>query len=100
MSESSSTQVHTVETIVQHAYFGRRKIFTSVDAITAENVVDVVRNAYITHLQNKSEIDYLYGYYKGKQPILNKVTTAREDINNIVTVNRANEIVAFKVGYQ
>lgn len=100
MSESSSTVTQNTEVIVHHALFGRRKILTSVDAITAENVVAVVRDAYITHLQNRSEIEYLYNYYKGKQPILNKVTTAREDINNIVTVNHANEIVSFKVGYQ
>ena len=100
MSESSTNIEYTTEAVVRHALFGRRKIMTSADAITADNVVDVVRDAYITHLMNKGEIDYLYNYYKGKQPILNKTVAVREDINNIVTVNRANEIVAFKVGYQ
>lgn len=100
MSESSSTVTQNTEVIVHHALFGRRKILTSVDAITAENVVAVVRDAYITHLQNRSEIEYLYNYYKGKQPILGRTKDFRPNIVNNLVVNRANEIVTFKVGYQ
>lgn len=79
--------------------FGRRKIFTDVDIITPNNVVEVLRTALVTHLKNKSEIEYLYAYYKGKQPILNRTKDVRPEINNKVVVNRANEIVSFKVGY-
>ena len=80
-------------------YFGRRKIFTDVDTITAENVVSVLQKALTVHNQNKVEIEYLYEYYNGKQPILYRKKDVRPEIMNIVVENRANEIVSFKVGY-
>lgn len=81
------------------SYFGRRKIFTDVDTITRENVADVLRKALATHWANKAEIEYLYKYYKGEQPILQRTKDVRPEIMNIVVENRANEIVSFKVGY-
>lgn len=81
------------------ALFGRRVIYTDEAEITAANVVDVVRNAFIPHLQNVDEINYLYDYYKGNQPILNRIKNVRPEINNKIVVNYANEIVSFKVGY-
>lgn len=80
-------------------FFGRRKIFTDVDTITRENVADVLRKALGTHWANKSEIEYLYKYYKGEQPILQRTKDVRPEIMNMVVENRANEIVSFKVGY-
>ena len=82
-----------------HTFFGRRIIKTDVDEITRENVADVLRKALATHWANKSEIDYLYDYYKGRQPILQRVKDVRPEIKNMVVENRANEIVSFKVGY-
>ena len=41
----------------------------------------------------------MYNYYKGDQPVINRVKEFRPDIVNHVVVNRANEIVTFKVGY-
>ena len=79
--------------------YGRRVITTDVDEITSENVVDVLRDAMNTHELNRSEIDYLWKYYKGNQPILNRTKTVRPEICNKVVENRANEIVSFKVGY-
>ena len=79
--------------------FGRRIITTDVDEITAENVVDVLRDAMSVHELNRSEIEYLWNYYKGKQPILTRTKTVRPEICNKVVENRANEIVSFKVGY-
>ncbi len=78
---------------------GRRIIKTSVGQITRENVLDVLNKALATHYINRSEIDYLYKYYKGDQPILYRVKEVRSDICNKVVENRANEIVSFKVGY-
>ena len=80
-------------------YYGRRKIFTDVDTITKENVVEVLQKALFVHNQNKTEIDYLYRYYKGEQPIIHRTTDVRPEICNIIVENRANEIVSFKVGY-
>ena len=79
--------------------YGRRVITTDVDKITAENVVDVLRDAMSVHELNRSEIEYLWKYYKGDQPILTRAKTVRPEICNKIVENRANEIVSFKVGY-
>lgn len=78
---------------------GRRTIMTSVDEITDENVIDVLQKAMNVHEFNRSEIDYLYRYYKGDQPIRYRVKDVRPEICNRIVENRANEIVSFKVGY-
>ena len=79
--------------------FGRRKIYTDEAEITAENVVDVLNKAMSVHALNQSEIQYLWDYYRGKTPILGKTKEVRENINHKINVNRANEIVSFKLGY-
>lgn len=81
------------------AMFGRKKIFTDVDSVDETNVLDVLRKALVTHWGNKSETEYLYAYYRGRQPILDRVKDVRPEINNKIVENRANEIVSFKVGY-
>ena len=78
---------------------GRRKIKTNVREITAENVVDVLTRALSIHAQNAAEITYLYNYYKGSQDIQYKEKYVRENINNKICINRANEIVTFKTAY-
>jgi len=52
--------------------FGRREILTAVDSITSENVVDVLNKSISIHSANEAEIDYLYRYMKGEQPILGR----------------------------
>ena len=79
--------------------FGRRPIFTSEAVITPENVVGVVEQAYITHVLNRGEIEYLWNYYKGKQPSLFRVREIRNELTKHIVENRANEIVSFKTGY-
>ena len=78
---------------------GRRVITTDVPEITAENVVAVLKDAMSTHEINRGEIEYLWKYYKGDQPILTREKTVRPEICNKIVENRANEIVSFKVGY-
>jgi SPP1 family phage portal protein len=78
---------------------GRRVIKTSVREITSKNVVEVLQKALGTHELNRSEIDYLWNYYRGKQPILHRTKEIRPEICNKIVENRANEIVSFKVGY-
>lgn len=80
-------------------FFGRKKIFTDAMEITRDNVLDVLRKALITHWSNKADMEYLYAYYKGRQPVLNRQKEVRPEIKNTVVENRANEIVSFKVGY-
>lgn len=79
--------------------FGRRIIYTDVEEITEKNVLDELMRAMFIHNQNRAEVQYLYDYYKGKQPILDRVKEIREEICNRIVENRANEIVSFKVGY-
>lgn len=78
---------------------GRRVITTSVTSITKENVLDVLLKAMGTHNLNRGEIDYLWNYYKGVQPVLQREKDIRPEILNKIVENRANEIVSFKVGY-
>ena len=79
--------------------FGRRAIFTYEKAITAGNVTKVVEQAYITHLLNREEIEYLWNYYKGNQPSLYRVREVRDDLTKHIVENRSNSIVSFKVGH-
>ena len=79
--------------------FGRTKIYTDVDVITAENVVDVLNKAVSVHSKNQNEIQYLWDYYKGRTPILAKEKEVRPSVNHKIAVNRASEIVTFKRGY-
>ena len=78
---------------------GRRIIKSSVKEITEDNVTEVLWKALGIHEMNRSEIDYLYKYYKGDQPIRHRVKDVRPEICNKIVENRANEIVSFKVGY-
>ena len=80
-------------------YTGRTKILSSVSEITPENVVQVLQNTLPVHLANSAQIDYLYNYRKGKQPILDRIKEVRPEICNKIVENRADEIVAFKTGY-
>ena len=78
---------------------GRRVIKSSVRAVTEDNVLEVLQKALNVHAMNRSEIEYLWNYYRGNQPILNRTKEVRPEICNRIVENRANEIVSFKVGY-
>ena len=80
-------------------YTGRYEILTSESEITRDNVVGVLNDALRVHSQNRVEIDYLWRYYKGEQPVLQRVKTIRPEICNRIVENRAYEIVTFKTGY-
>ena len=79
-------------------YFGRQVIYSDEEAITRENVIPVLTKALQLHNQNSADISYLYNYYKGYQPILEK-TKEHSTICNHIVENRAYEIVTFKTGY-
>lgn len=80
-------------------FFGRRRLMSVVEEVTAENVVDVLRSVKLDMDANAVEIEYLYNYYKGNQPILGRTKQVRPEINNKVVENHAYEIVSFKNGY-
>lgn len=94
---------HTEPTIVMaetRELHGRRVIYTSVNEVNENNIIPVLGKAMETHGINSNEIDYLWKYRNGKQPILNRVKKGSyEDILNKIVENRASEIIDFKLGY-
>ena len=96
---NQETVRQTARAFVKRGLFGRRKIFASVPEVTPANVSEVVEQAYITHLLNRGEIEYLWRYYKGEQPSLYRLRELRPEMSKAIVENRANEIVSFKVGY-
>lgn len=78
---------------------GRQQIFTSEENITSGNLGDVLSKAFQIHIKNSADIDYLFKYYRGVQPILQKQKKYRPEINNILLKNHAFEIVQFHTGY-
>lgn len=79
--------------------YGRKRIYTDELNITSANVRREVMKAYATHTSNRTDIDTLYDYYRGKTAILGKTKEVREQINHKVNENRAYEIVSFHKGY-
>lgn len=79
--------------------YGRRVITTDATIITSDNIIYELNRAFSKHSRNRFEIEYLWNYYRGKQPILQRKKEVRPEICNKIVVNRANEIVSFKVGY-
>ena len=79
-----------------HNSFGRAVIYTNADKITSENIVKELSKAINVHRQNAEEIDYLYNYYLGNQPVLYREKKIRPEINNKVVQNTAYFIVETK----
>ena len=79
--------------------YGRRVITTDATEVHDGNIVELLNKAFETHDLNRAEIEYLWNYYRGNQPILQRKKTVRPEICNKIVENRANEIVSFKVGY-
>ncbi len=84
---------------VSRVLFGRTVIYSSESEITRSNVIDALGKAVNVHKKNRNEIDYLYNYYRGNQPILQRIKKIRPEINNKIVENHALEIVDFKKGY-
>lgn len=78
-------------------YYGREQIFA--DSVTEDNVTAVLQQVYSKHAKNKGQIKFLYNYYKGKQPILERIKEVRPEICNRIVENWAYAIVSFRVGY-
>ena len=75
--------------------FGRTPIYTDYEIIDRSNILDVLNSALSVHNGNQNDIQKLYDFYKGNQPILNRKKEVRPEINNTVVENRAYEIVSF-----
>lgn len=75
---------------------GRTTIYTALDDLTLDNVIEEVESALLIHSQDVSEMNYLYWYHRGNQPILKREKQIRPDICNKIVENHAKEIVSFK----
>ena len=91
--------VRELPSLPKNGLTGRRKILTTANEITESNVREILEEALSVHSANAREITYLWNFYRGRQDIRCKKKYVRENINNKVTVNRANEIVTFKTSY-
>lgn len=86
---------------VEKRLYGRQVIYADYKAneLNKEIIEKILNDKFYIHEKNAEEINYLYNYYKGKQPILGKTKVVREEINNIVVENNALFAVEFKKGY-
>ena len=78
---------------------GRKRIYSNYSEINDSNVLEVLGKALTIHTENAAQIKYLYDYYRGNQPIFDRVKEVRSDIKNFVLRNIAYEVVEFKKGY-
>lgn len=85
-------------TPIDVALNGRRQIYCSFTKkeVDENKLFSVLPKVLEEHQKNSDEIDYLWRYYKGNQPILSKTKTIRAEINNKVLENHAFEIIEFK----
>lgn len=111
MAEEQAERPVTYEPSEQISYnaiqglHGRQKItlpmkkadFVKGDVV--KNIMQYLPYVLRVHNYNKGQIDYLYNYYKGIQPILAKEKVVRPEINHIVLENHAYEFVNFKKSY-
>ncbi len=85
---SESITIEDVPTV----YHGRSRVLCTPGPITAENVRELIDRSLLTHSTNAAAIDYLHRYFLGYQPVLSRVKSVREEINNKVVENRAYQI--------
>ena len=80
---------------------GRKKIHTDEIAVTDKNIAAIVSLAMTTdHATNRNQMEYLFKYERGLQPVIDREKTIRPEIRNVVIENHASEVVDFTVGYQ
>jgi SPP1 family phage portal protein len=111
--DTTKTEERTVETAgikntnegsggsyVTRIYTGRRTIYTDEVFITRDNVIDIVNDSLTAHEINRTEMEYLRKYEKGKQPIFYRTKPIRPEINVKIAMNFAKLITDFKIGYE
>jgi len=81
---------------------GRKTIWTSFERFSPREQGDMIaelNQALAIHVENLVAMEYLYWYRRGIQPIYARQKIIRNEINNKICVNHAEEIVTFKDGY-
>lgn len=88
-------------TAIVGTMIGRKKIHTDEIAVTNKNIAAIVNNAMNgEHAANRTQMEYLFKYERGLQPVIYRSKNIRPDICNVVIENHASEVVDFTVGYQ
>lgn len=81
---------------VCHGVYGRKMIISNRTSITTpEQAIEELEKALPIHNQNRREMDYLYHYVSGDQPVLYRMKDVRPEINNKIVENHALEINRF-----
>ncbi len=81
---------------VCHGVYGRKMIISNRTSITTEKqAIEELEKALPIHNQNRREMDYLYHYVSGDQPVLYRKKDVRPEINNKIVENHALEINRF-----
>lgn len=78
---------------------GRQKIYSPVENISKDNLIDFLLPVLSAFSRNKFEMEYLYWYRRGIQPVLWRTKEVRKEICARTVVNLADEISIFKNGY-
>lgn len=101
MSENTTATENSTAAneIITTDLFGRRTIFSSVEELTEDNVIEEITSALSIHIQNMNDEERLYWYRRGVQPILSRTKERNKFVLNKVVENHAEEIVSFKNGY-
>lgn len=98
-TQAVGNMVTDAGTLNSRTFSGRTVIYSDENTITNANIIDVIERAKRVHDGNRNEIEYLYRYYKGLQPIKQRSNVVDKEIDNRIVENRALEIVEFKTGY-
>ena len=71
------------------ALFGRHMIKVDETEVNVGNVITILNKALIPHNMNRTDINYLWCYYRGNQPILGRIKEVRPEINNLIVDSRS-----------
>ena len=105
VENNTNAQLPTKEPFAQvkedKRLYGRKIIYADYEPedMNEQTIAEILNDIFSIHLQNSREIDYLEKYYKGFQPILEKVKEVRPTINNKVVENNAYFLVEFKKSF-
>lgn len=87
---------------IKNKFTGRSVLYYKLPdgGFTKDSIYNMMVSLWPCHEKNKSEINYLYNFYKGDQPVLYRKKEIRPEIQHDTLQNRAFEIVEFKKGYE
>lgn len=78
---------------------GRLVLYTDVEEITYDNVIEVLRDVIPDHRINARDMQFLLNYDSGIQPLQREKKT-RTDIDSQCVDNVANEVTEFNLGFK